>query len=40
MEEVAWGYHWPPSEIHRLKVSELVRWHEGLVRIHKALGRN
>lgn len=35
MQEVAWTYKWPPSELHRLTVPEIVEWHDAAVRIMK-----
>jgi hypothetical protein len=36
-EEVAWTFHWPPSELKKLTVSELTRWHAAARRINKHL---
>ena len=35
MDELAYGYHWPPGELNALTGPELRRWHEGLVRIQE-----
>lgn len=35
-EEVAWVFHFPPSEIDRLTPAQLIRWHRAARRIHKA----
>ena len=35
--EVAFIYHWPPSEIGALTVPELMRWHEAGVDIMERL---
>ena len=39
MEEVAFTFHFQPSELKRMTVKELVRWHAGVARINKQLGR-
>ena len=35
MDELAYAYHWPPSELNNLTGPELARWHAGLVRIQE-----
>lgn len=35
MDELAYAYHWPPTELNRLTPRELVRWHDGLVRLQE-----
>jgi hypothetical protein len=35
MEEVAYVFHWPPSELGRLTIPQLRRWHQAAARIHK-----
>ncbi|WP_350051958.1 GpE family phage tail protein [Marivibrio sp.] len=37
MEEVAFTYHWPPSELRKLTVRELINWHDGARRINRQL---
>ncbi|MFP3943817.1 MAG: GpE family phage tail protein [Alphaproteobacteria bacterium] len=37
MEEVAWTFHFPPSELERMTVSQLRKWHRGAARINKQL---
>ena len=39
MEEVAWVYHWPPSEIERMTPTRLERWHAAACRIQRQMGR-
>ncbi|MEQ8585157.1 MAG: GpE family phage tail protein [Thalassobaculaceae bacterium] len=34
-EEVAFVFHFPPSELDRMTVRQLRRWHEAARRIHK-----
>lgn len=35
MAELAFGYHWPPSELDALGVDDIKTWHEQLSRINK-----
>ena len=35
MAEVAWAFHFQPSEIKRMTVAELLRWHGQACRIQK-----
>jgi len=35
MEDVAWTFGWPPSELNKLHVSDLKRWHEAANRINR-----
>jgi Phage P2 GpE len=37
MEEVAYTFHFQPSELERMKVSQLLKWHNGARNIHKKL---
>ena len=37
MEEVAYTFHFQPSELERMKVSQLLKWHQGVRRIHKKI---
>ncbi len=32
MEDIACYYRWPPSEINRMNVDELMRWHAAAAR--------
>ena len=34
-QELGWLYHWPPSELKRLTVPEIVEWHEAAQRFAK-----
>lgn len=34
-EEVAYIFHFPPSELKQFTVQELVRWHKAGIRINK-----
>lgn len=33
MEEVAYTFHFQPTELAKMKVSELLKWHKGVKRI-------
>jgi len=35
MEEVAYTYHFQPSELAKMKVSQLLKWHRGVKRIQQ-----
>ena len=37
MEEVAWVYRWPPSELYPMTPSRLRRWHAAACRIQRHL---
>ena len=37
MDELAYAYHWPPSELQRLTPSALLRWHRGLIRLQERI---
>ncbi|WP_423838815.1 GpE family phage tail protein [Thalassospira alkalitolerans] len=37
MEEVAYTFHFQPSELERMKVSKLLKWHKAVHRIQKKL---
>lgn len=37
MEEVAFTFNFPPSELDRMKVSKLLKWHRGVSRIQGKL---
>lgn len=39
MAEVAWGFHFQPSELERMTVKQLLWWHGEYVRLHKKGGR-
>lgn len=37
MEEVAYTFHFQPSELERMRVSKLLRWHRGVQRLQRKL---
>ena len=39
MEDVAWAFHFQPSELRRMTLPELMRWHRAIGRIQKQLTR-
>ena len=38
MEEVAFTFHFQPSELERMTVGRLLKWHRGARRIQDKLG--
>lgn len=36
-EDVAWVYHWPPSELYAMTPSQIHRWHAAAGRIQRHL---
>ena len=37
MEETAFSFHFPPSELARMNMKQLLRWHAAAARINKRL---
>jgi hypothetical protein len=40
MEEVAFTFHFQPSELERMTVARLLKWHRAAARINKQLYGN
>ena len=40
MNELAYAYHWPPSELNAMTGPELVHWHRGLARILSRIAKD
>ena len=38
MEDVAWTFRFPPSELERMTPRQLMRWHRAATRIQRQLG--
>lgn len=39
MEEVAFVFHFQPSELERMTIAKLIRWHKAAGRIMEQAGR-
>jgi hypothetical protein len=39
MEDVAYVFHFQPSELAKMKVRQLIKWHRAADRINKQLGK-
>ncbi|RQO63118.1 GpE family phage tail protein [Paucibacter sp. KBW04] len=39
MADLAYAFHWQPSELAMLQVDELMEWHEQAVRINRELNK-
>ena len=39
MEEVAWVYRWPPSELYSMTLPQMLRWHAAALRIQRQIAR-
>jgi len=39
MAELAWCYHWPPSELDNLPMDELMVWHQQAMRIQQLINK-
>ena len=39
MEDLAWVYRWPPSELYAMTPTQIVRWHAAARRIQRQTAR-